>query len=97
MSLPNLTLAAARYVLGTLPSWDIPRIADDLLNRGIYADSLARLYDVKKPIMADVGPIFESALKELEIGIPPGTMPTRFSCDMLFDRSLRASSRRWMG
>jgi hypothetical protein len=70
MVLPSLTLAVARYVLGTLPSGDIPRIANDLLNRSIYADALVRLYDVKSPIMADVGPIFEVALEELSVDIP---------------------------
>ncbi|OAI38710.1 hypothetical protein AYO40_01770 [Planctomycetaceae bacterium SCGC AG-212-D15] len=70
MFLPNLTIAAAKYALGILPSSEIPRIADDALNRGVYTDAFARLYDVRNPIMSDVGPVFELALKELAVDVP---------------------------
>jgi hypothetical protein len=70
MYFPRLTLAVARHVLGNLLSDEIPRIADDLLNHEIYADGLARLYDMKAPLTPEIGRIFESSLRELAIEIP---------------------------
>jgi hypothetical protein len=70
VALSILRIAAAKHALDVLESQEIPQLADDALNAGLYSDSLAKLYDVRDPVMADVGPLFESALKELGVGIP---------------------------
>jgi len=59
--------ANARYRLGKLSSDGIVALANAWLNQGIYSDSLAQLYSIAKPEMADVGPLFESAMKQLGI------------------------------
>lgn len=66
----DLQIAAARYTLGLLKSWDLPPIADAALNRGSYSPALAHLAAVDDPRMSDVGPLFETALAELSIGKP---------------------------
>lgn len=66
----DLQTAAARYVLGVLPSSELPRIADSALERDLYSVSLGELATMTRPVMADAGPLFESALRELEISIP---------------------------
>jgi hypothetical protein len=68
--LTSLRLGAARYVLHVLPSDEIPGLADDALNAGVYTEALGRLYDMRFPSMWDAGPLFESALNELGIGVP---------------------------
>jgi hypothetical protein len=59
--------ANARYRLGKLSSDGIVAVANAWLNNGIYSDSLGQLCSIAKPEMADVGPLFESAMTELGI------------------------------
>lgn len=66
----DLQIAAARYTLSLLKSWDLPPIADAALNRGIYSPALAQLAAVDDPRMSDVGPLFETALAEVSAGKP---------------------------
>jgi hypothetical protein len=66
----DLQTAAARYVLGVLPSWELPRIADAALERDIYSLSLGELATWIRPVMADAGPLFEKALRELGMPLP---------------------------
>ncbi len=68
---PDLNLAAAKYVLGLIPSWELPPIADAALNRGQYSDSLGELAYLRDPVMSDAGPLFEASLVELNIPLPP--------------------------
>jgi len=72
MSTPDLGLriAAARYVMGTLPSWELPKIADAVLDQGFYSPAIGELATTRHPVMADAGPLFERALQELHTELP---------------------------
>ena len=65
--------AQARFKLGMITSDAIVTLANTWLEQGIYSESLGNLFTINKPEMADVGPLFESALKKL--GIPELTRP----------------------
>lgn len=64
------SLCAAHYVLGRVSSDQLPRFAADWLNDGLDSPALRRLAGEESPIMSEVAPIFEKALKELGISIP---------------------------
>lgn len=66
----DLPIAAARYVMGSLPSSELVRIADALLDRGIYSSAVGELATMRHPIMADAGPLFERVLQELHVEMP---------------------------
>jgi hypothetical protein len=66
----DLRLAAAWWVLGGLPSWELPPIADALLDRGVYSRATAELASTRYPSMSEAGPLFERLLQENEIGLP---------------------------
>lgn len=67
----NLRTAAALYVLGKLPSWDIPSVANEALKMDVYSQTLADLASQHPDSrMADLGPLFEQALRELDIALP---------------------------
>jgi len=66
----DLRIAAARYVMGALPSWELPKIADGVLNLGIYSPAVGELATMRQPVMADAGPLFERALTELQTEMP---------------------------
>ena len=60
MPLHDLSVAAARFSLGLLPSSEIPRIANDALEHGIYSFELAEAALNKNPVMSEVEPMFEA-------------------------------------
>ena len=60
--------AQARFRLGMFTSDALVALANSWLEQGVYTESLGSLFAINKPEMADVGPLFESALREL--GIP---------------------------
>ncbi len=62
--------AYSRYVLGKLSSDSIVTAADSWLASELYSESLGELSCVANPIMSDVGPLFETAMHELNIGKP---------------------------
>lgn len=66
----DLHIAAARYVLGSLPSWEFPRIANALLDAGVYSQAVGELATTPNPTMSDAGPVFERALVEMRIELP---------------------------
>jgi hypothetical protein len=66
----NLHLAAARYVLGELPSEALAKIADSLLEEGVYSLEIGELATTRHPVMADAGPLFEAALRDLNVKVP---------------------------
>jgi hypothetical protein len=66
----DVKLAAARHVLRLLPSDTATELAHELLQAGVYSYSLGELATLRHPIMSDVGPLFESALKELGFALP---------------------------
>jgi hypothetical protein len=65
-----LALAAARHALGLLQSSEISSIARDTLRRGVYSPELDEISRDRSPVMSEVGPRFESALRQLKIQIP---------------------------
>ena len=66
----DLQLAAARYVLGDLSSAELARIADGLLDQGIYSMAIGELATTRHLVMADAGPLFEQALRDLKVEMP---------------------------
>ena len=57
--------AQARFRLGMFTSDALVALADSWLEQGMFTESLGHLFSIKNAEMADVGPLFESALKEL--------------------------------
>jgi hypothetical protein len=66
-------VAAARYALGDLPSWDLVEIANVILGRGVYSDALGKLGTDRDLMMSAAGPLFEQALQDLNVEIPSST------------------------
>lgn len=62
--------AAAFYKLSLLPSKVLPELATHWLTEGLDTHSLVLLAGETDPIMSDVGPLFESALRELDLALP---------------------------
>ena len=86
MYLPSLRIAAARYALRSISSEELKQVADDLLNQGSYSHSLGELATLPSPTMADVAPLFESALRELEILMPS----TEDAINLLLEHYIRS-------
>lgn len=72
MTTPNLdlTVATARYVMGDLPSGELARRADALLDQRIYSPAGGELATTRNLVMADAGPLFEQAMQDLHAEIP---------------------------
>ena len=70
MSDADLELAAARHAIGVLPSSDMVRIANAVLERGCYSPVMGELATLRNPVMADAAPLFEQALEELGVQAP---------------------------
>ena len=66
----NIELTAAQYVLGSVPSEELKRAADQALDAGVVTPSLAELACIIHPIMSETGPLFEAMLRELSIQVP---------------------------
>jgi hypothetical protein len=66
----SLYLAAAAYAAGWISSNDLKTAANRALDRGIYSHGLGVLATLSNPILSDAGPLFEFALRELQIPIP---------------------------
>lgn len=71
--------AISQYKLGKLSSDAIVSLANSWLNQGIYTDSLNCIFMENNPSMADVGPLFESAIRELGIEIPSRVEAAKFA------------------
>jgi hypothetical protein len=67
MSTHSLQFAAARFMLGSVSSEDLVRIADELLTQGVYSYSLGELATIRNPIMSEASPLFTASLKELRV------------------------------
>ena len=63
-------VAISLYKLDNLSSESIVDLANEWLKEGIFTESLSEIIFEKKPSMSTVGPLFESALKEIGIDIP---------------------------
>lgn len=70
MPLSRLRLAAAKYSLNLARSEELTEVANVLLDEGIYSHALGELATSRYPIMREVAPLFESALRELTVPIP---------------------------
>jgi hypothetical protein len=69
ITVSSLDVARARLALGTLQSGALPDVAAELLEAGQDTPSLRVLAGSVQPVMSDVGPVFEHALREL--GLAP--------------------------
>jgi hypothetical protein len=66
----DLKLAAARYVLGNVASEELMRVADTLLTEGVYSPAIGELGTTRGLVMAEAGPLFEQALRDLNVDVP---------------------------
>jgi hypothetical protein len=73
----DLRFTAARHALGVASSHELVEAADAALAQGIYSYSLGELATASSVVMADVGPLFVAALKELAIPLPPKDVAIR--------------------
>jgi AAA+ ATPase superfamily predicted ATPase len=62
--------AYSLFQLGKLSSDKIVSLANLWLENNIFADSLVHLFGISRPIMSDVAPLFEKAMKELNVHKP---------------------------
>lgn len=72
-------VAISHYKLGKLSSKSIVSLANAWLEDGIYTDSLNYIVMESNPLMVDVGPLFESAIKELGLEIPTKVEAAQFA------------------
>jgi len=63
-------VALSLYILDNLPSESIVNLANEWLTEGIFTESLSEIIFEKSPSMSTIGPLFESALKEIGIDTP---------------------------
>jgi hypothetical protein len=66
-----LLAAAAQYALGMMSSEELARAADEAIDDGAYSPDLADVAASTQPIWSDIAPLFERALAELNITLPP--------------------------
>ncbi len=62
--------AFSLYILGKLNSDRIVSLSNEWLAKEIYTESLGELCLIASPIMADVGPLFEQAMHDLQVKEP---------------------------
>jgi hypothetical protein len=70
LPLTRLQIVAARYVLDAADGMALVQTADTLLDAGFYSWHLGELATTPLRNLRDVGSLFESALKELNISLP---------------------------
>jgi len=58
----ELRIAAAKYVLDAIPSWELSTLANRLVDSGLTARAVVDLATLREPTMAEVGPRFERIL-----------------------------------
>jgi len=63
-------IAITHFKLGKLSSNRIVDLANSWLEGGVFTDSLNYIAMEQSPLMADVGPLFERAIKVLGLEIP---------------------------
>jgi len=63
-------VAISHYKLGKLSSSEIVDLANSWLEDGVYTDSLNYIVMEQSPLMVDVAPLFESAIRELGLEVP---------------------------
>jgi hypothetical protein len=66
----RMQLAVAKWVLGLLPSNELPDFATQALESGLDTPALRQLAGELQPTMRDARPIFKKALAQLGITLP---------------------------
>jgi hypothetical protein len=69
--------AYSLFKLDKLSSDKIVSLANLWLENSIFADSLVHLFGISKPIMSEVAPLFEKAMKELNVYKPTNLEATK--------------------
>jgi hypothetical protein len=64
-------LIQARWVLGKLPSEDVPRLAQDALEIGFDGKNIRRIAGLLQPSEADLHPLMTGFFTELGVGTAP--------------------------
>ncbi|ODS56255.1 MAG: hypothetical protein ABS36_07585 [Acidobacteria bacterium SCN 69-37] len=70
MDASDLQVIAARFVLGTVPSWELPGVAEALLDGGCNSRAVIELATLRHPTMADAGPLLQRLLDEAGVRWP---------------------------
>jgi hypothetical protein len=71
MARGDLRFAAARFSTGLIRSEELRTVADEALSQGVYSYSLGELGTLAQPTWRESAPLFEAALYELDIAVPP--------------------------
>src|SRR5437868_3502276 len=66
----SIRFIAAKFVLGMATSDELSQFGDEMLNAGVYTDSLMELATERYPIWSEVSPLFKKALRELNFQLP---------------------------
>jgi hypothetical protein len=66
----QLRIAAARYVLDAIPSWELSDFANRLLDIGLTTRTVIDLATLREPSMAEAGPLFERILETEQVARP---------------------------
>ena len=66
----ELTISAARWALGDLPSWELPALANAMFDSGTQSQAVIELATMKNATAADAGRLFERALLDAAIDTP---------------------------
>ena len=65
----NLRTAAARHFLGLTNTDYLVEVAHESLDRSIYARGRGENATVRNPILSEIGPLFASAIRELDLEV----------------------------
>jgi len=63
-------IVAAKWVLGLIPSQALPQLATDAMEAGFDSPALRELAGELHPTLGASGPLFETILDEIGVGIP---------------------------
>jgi hypothetical protein len=66
----ELRIAAAKYALDAIPSWELSELANRLFDIRLTARAAVELATLREPIMAEAGPLFERILEAEQVTRP---------------------------
>ena len=66
----ELRIAAAKYVMDAIPSWELSALANRLVDGGLTTRAAIDLATLRAPTMAEAGPLFERILEAAHVAAP---------------------------